>query len=201
MPAIPPAALYRFGIFELDTASGELRRAGMRVKLHSQPFQVLTLLLRRPGEMLTREEICRELWPDGTFVDYEHGVNSAINRLRDALGDKASNPRFVETLARRGYRFLAPVEKIGPVQGPPEVSVMTEMTEIRPAGLHAEPPDASEIALERVPAAGAQPESGFLGKVLATPEDLPESPHRVVQTLFVLLQLMYVGFYVGALTN
>ena len=84
----------------------------MRVKLHAQPFQVLFLLLERPGELLTREEISRELWPDGTFVDYEHGVNSAVNRIREALGDKASNPRFVETLARRGYRFVAPVERI-----------------------------------------------------------------------------------------
>src|ERR1700722_2191959 len=75
------------------------------------------MLLERSGEMLTREEICRELWPDGTFVDYEHGVNSAGNRLREALGDKASSPRFVETLARRGYRFLAPVERIGADRG------------------------------------------------------------------------------------
>jgi hypothetical protein len=70
------------------------------------------MLLERPGELLTREEICRELWPDGTFVDYEHGVNSAINRIREALGDTAGNPRFVETLARRGYRFVAPVERL-----------------------------------------------------------------------------------------
>jgi cholera toxin transcriptional activator len=107
-----PATRYRFGVFEVDSTTGELRRKGVRVKLHSQPFQVLFMLLERPGEMLTREEICRELWPDGTFVDYEHGVNSAVNRLRDALGDKASNPRFIETLPRRGYRFLAPVERI-----------------------------------------------------------------------------------------
>src|ERR1700689_4097383 len=106
------ATRYRFGVFEADSTTGELRRQGVRIKLHSQPFQVLFMLLEQPGEMLTREEICRELWPDGTFVDYEHGVNSAVNRLREALGDKASNPRFVETLARRGYRFVAPVERI-----------------------------------------------------------------------------------------
>src|SRR5580693_756083 len=118
MPDTPPATLYRFGVFEADPATGELRRKGVRVKLHSQPLQVLFMLLDRPGEMLTREEICRELWPDGTFVDYEHGVNSAVNRLREALGDKASNPRFIETLARRGYRFLAPVEQIAAGAGP-----------------------------------------------------------------------------------
>ena len=81
--------------------------------LHAQPFQLLLMLLERPGEIITRDDICRDLWPEGTFVDYDHGVNSAVNRLREALGDKASNPRFVETLARRGYRFVAPVERIG----------------------------------------------------------------------------------------
>jgi len=108
-----PARRYRFGVYEADVGTGELRRHGLRVKLHAQPFQMLVMLLERPGELLTREEICRELWPDGTFVDYEHGVNSAVNRIREALGDTAGNPRFVETLARRGYRFVAPVEWIG----------------------------------------------------------------------------------------
>src|SRR5271169_5145465 len=105
---------YRFGAFEADATTGELRRQGIRIKLNAQPFQVLSLLLERPGELLTREEISRELWPDGTFVDYEHGVNSAVNRIREALGDTAGDPRFVETLARRGYRFVAAVELIPP---------------------------------------------------------------------------------------
>src|ERR1700678_2107193 len=117
-----PARRYRFGIFEADAATGELRRQGMRIKLNAQPFQVLLLLLARPGQLLTREEISRELWPDGTFVDYEHGVNSAVNRIREALRDTASNPRFVETLARRGYRSVAPVERITPAEDPPAVS-------------------------------------------------------------------------------
>ena len=109
-----PAQRYRFGIFEADAATGELRRQGMRVKLNAQPFQVLLMLLDRsvdrPGQLLTRDEISKTLWPDGTFVDFEHGVNSAVLRVREALGDTAGSPRFVETLARRGYRFLAPVE-------------------------------------------------------------------------------------------
>src|ERR1700748_2623862 len=113
MTEIQPARRYRFGVFEADATTAELRRKGVRIKLHSQPCQVLVMLLERPGELLTREEISRELWPDGTFVDYEHGVNSAVNRLREALGDSASNPRFVETLARRGYRFVAPVGRVG----------------------------------------------------------------------------------------
>ena len=107
------ARRYRFGVFEADAATGELRRQGVRVRMHAQPFQVLMMLVERPGEVVTREEISRELWPDGTFVDYEHGVNSAVNRVREALGDKANSPRFVETLARKGYRFVAPVERIG----------------------------------------------------------------------------------------
>src|SRR5580658_8706745 len=107
-----PARRYRFGAFEVDAHTGELRRQGVRIKLNAQPFQVLLLLLARPGELLTREEISRELWPDGTFVDYEHGVNSAVNRIREALSDTAAAPRFIETLARRGYRFIAPVEAI-----------------------------------------------------------------------------------------
>ena len=156
-------ALFRFGVFELDSSAGELRRRGLRVKLHAQPLQVLLMLVGRPGEIVTREEICRELWPEGTFVDYEHSVNSAVNRLREALGDKAANPRFVETLARRGYRFVAPVEGIGAGENPT--------------------------------AAGPSP------RVLTTAEELPKSSHRVVQTLFVLLQVMYLAFYVGALMN
>ena len=91
MPDAPPARRFRFGAFEADAATGELRRKGVRVKLNAQPFQVLLLLLERPGQLLTREEISRELWPDGTFVDYEHGVNSAVNRIREALGDTATN--------------------------------------------------------------------------------------------------------------
>src|ERR1700757_1476372 len=107
-----PARRYRFGAFEADAAAGELRRQGIRVKLNAQPFQVLLMLLERPGEVLTREEISRALWPDDTFVDYDHGVNSAVNRIREALGGTANSPRFVETLARRGYRFVAPVQAI-----------------------------------------------------------------------------------------
>jgi cholera toxin transcriptional activator len=174
MPDTPPATLYRFGVFEANPATGELRRKGIRIKLHSQPFQVLFLLLEHPGEMLTREEIARELWPDGTFVDYEHGVNSAINRLREALGDKASNPRFVETLARRGYRFVTPVERIT---------------------------DAATATPQAIEQPQTPPQTGFLNQLLATPEDLPKSSHSVVKTLFFLLQLMYLGFYIGALAN
>jgi DNA-binding winged helix-turn-helix (wHTH) protein/Tol biopolymer transport system component len=99
----------QFGIFEVDLRAGELRRNGSKVKLQEQPFQILTLLLARPGEVVTREELQKKLWPADVFVDFDHSLNAAIRRLRDALGDSAENPRFVETVARRGYRFLAPV--------------------------------------------------------------------------------------------
>src|ERR1700731_4247802 len=99
----------QFGIFEVDLRAGELRRNGSRVKLQEQPFQILTLLLERPGDVVSREELQKKLWPADTFVDFDHSLNAAIRRLRDALGDSAENPRFVETVARRGYRFLAPV--------------------------------------------------------------------------------------------
>src|SRR5205814_7037302 len=92
--------------------AGELRKAGPRLKLTGQPFQVLATLLERPGEVVTREQLQKRLWPD-TFVDVDHNLNTAINKIRDALGDSAENPRFVETLSRRGYRFIAPVNDDG----------------------------------------------------------------------------------------
>ncbi|MGD0444408.1 MAG: winged helix-turn-helix domain-containing protein [Edaphobacter sp.] len=188
MTDLRTARRYRFGAFEVDTAAGELRRQGIRIKLNAQPFHVLSMLLERPGELLTREEISRELWPDGTFVDYEHGVNSAVNRIREALGDTAINSRFVETLARRGYRFVAPVERIAPDEVPspsvPESSVLSSSL------------DSSERA-----AVAAAPKPQLLDRILASPEDLPKTSYPVVQTLFVLLQVMYLSFYIGALAN
>ncbi len=186
-----PARRYRFGVFEADAATGELRKHGVRIKLNAQPFQVLLLLLERPGEVLTREEISGVLWPDGTFVDYEHGLNSAVNRIRESLGDTAGNPRFVETLARRGYRFVASVEPIAPAQDAVTAA----------AGAF------DSTATERSDVSGRQeqtPEEAttrFFEGMLASPGELPKAPYRVVQTLFVLLQAMYLGFYIGALAN
>ena len=187
-----PARRYRFGVFEANATLGELRRQGVRIRLNAQPFQVLLMLLERPGELLTREEISRALWPDGTFVDYDHGVNSAVNRIREALGDTAGNPRFVETLARRGYRFVAPVERIaGPASLNQDPSTSASETEPKPEsfGLSKQTPAATETQTE------------FLSGILSSPEELPKTPHMVVRTLFVLMQLMYLSFYVGALAN
>lgn len=102
----------RFGVFELDLESGELRRQGRRMTLHEKPFQVLTALLAEPGRVVTRQELRDHLWADGTFVDFDANLNAAVKKLRDALGDDAASPRFVETLPRRGYRFIAPVEAL-----------------------------------------------------------------------------------------
>jgi DNA-binding winged helix-turn-helix (wHTH) protein/tetratricopeptide (TPR) repeat protein len=108
--ATEPQSLSSFGVFELDRRSGELRKRGVRVSLSAQPFQVLVALLDRAGELVTREELQRRVWPTHTFIDFEHGLNKAVNRLRVALGDTADSPRFIETLPKRGYRFIAPVQ-------------------------------------------------------------------------------------------
>src|SRR5687768_1184198 len=109
-----PARVVRFGIFELEEQSGELRRHGLKVRLPDQAFQVLRLLLARPGEVVTREELRQQLWTSDTFVDFDLGLNSAVRKLREALDDSAENPRFVETLPRRGYRFIAPLQPATP---------------------------------------------------------------------------------------
>ncbi len=103
---------YRFGIFEVELAAAELRRGGTAVRLRGKPFDILTYLLARPGDLVSRDDLRRHLWAADTFVDFDHGLNAAMNRLRDALGDSAENPRFIQTLPRRGYRFIAPVEVV-----------------------------------------------------------------------------------------
>lgn len=110
----------RFGPFEVDRATGELRKQGRRIRLQEQPFQVLAALLEKPGELVTREELRQHIWSDDTFVDFDHGLNKAINKLRQVLGDASSNPRYVETLPRRGYRFIARVESVGGQHAVPE---------------------------------------------------------------------------------
>src|SRR5215472_11135589 len=110
MQAEPPYRTIRFGVFDLDLSAHELRKRGVRVKLHEQPFQVLALLLERKGEVVTREELHAKLWPAGSFVDFDHGLGSVIHKLREALGDSADNPRFIETLPRLGFRFIGPME-------------------------------------------------------------------------------------------
>lgn len=179
-----PARSYRFGIFEADASTGELRRQGLRVRLNAQPFQVLLVLLERPGHLVTREEMARRLWPEGTFVDADHGVHSAVNRIREALGDTAASPRFIETLARRGYRFIAPVE-------------MISAKEAGESALSATP--VGEEAVE-LPSPADEPADDS-PHILASADQLPRLSWPVTRTLFLLFQTMYLGFYIGALSN
>src|SRR5258705_8094804 len=106
----PLRAIFRFGAFEIDSRTGELRKNGMRIRCQEQPIQVLVALLERPGELFTREELRRRVWPEDTFVDFDHALNTAIKKIRAALNDDADAPRYIETVPRRGYRLIAQVE-------------------------------------------------------------------------------------------
>jgi TolB-like protein/DNA-binding winged helix-turn-helix (wHTH) protein/Flp pilus assembly protein TadD len=134
LPAVPTPRTLRFGLFELDLRSGELWKQGRKIRLEGQPVQILICLLERSGELVTREELRGKLWPADTYVNFEHGLNAAVKRLRRALNDSADNPRFVETLPRRGYRFLAPVESV--IAG----EDMQVVAEISPQSASEEPP-------------------------------------------------------------
>jgi len=172
--------IVRFGMFEVDLAAGELRKGGARIRLQEQPFQVLAVLLERPGEVVTREDVRQRVWPADTFVDFDHSLNTAINKIRDALGDSAASPQFVETLAKRGYRFIAPVQK-------EESSAPAAWGERLPVGQNS-----------------AQHHSINHYSVNHHSVNHPELelplPHRgVTRGLFALIQLMYLIFYVIAL--
>src|SRR5882724_8270589 len=115
MPTPPSGSesrLVQFAVFEVDLAAGELRKNGARLRLQEQPFQVLAVLLESAGRVVTRDDLRQKIWPADTFVDFDHSLNTAVNKIREALGDSASSPRFVETLARRAYRFIAPVNGV-----------------------------------------------------------------------------------------
>ena len=181
--------LYRFGAFEADERTGELRKQGRRLAVQGQPLQVLLMLLRRPGDLVTRTEIQQALWSDGTFVDFDHGLNTAINKIREALGDSAASPFFVETLAKRGYRFIAPVEVVN--------TGATSAT-AAPAGVHEKVAESEAIA---TPGNAPEPASGFAQGLLTQPDETPQAPHVVVRLLLLLLQVMYLVFYIEALAH
>src|SRR6516162_6115160 len=159
MPTATRAERVRFGIFEADLRSGELYRQGRRITLHQQPFQVLAMLLEHPGEVVTREELRRTLWPADTFVNFDIGVNAAVRKVRRALHDSADSPRYVETLPRRGYRFIAPVASVATSAAPSGVEVSGPEIEesVQPALERAAPHTASWAAHAwiRWPVAGA----------------------------------------------
>src|SRR5262249_5843127 len=130
----PSADTIRFRVFVLDARWGKLGKQGVRIRLQDQPLLILKALLERPGEIVTREELRARIWPADTFVDFDHGLYSAMKRLRDALGDSADNPRFIETLSRRGYRFIAPVtgaHEVTQASVSPQVLVVPSATEAR----------------------------------------------------------------------
>jgi cholera toxin transcriptional activator len=158
--------IFRFGVFEADASSGELRKAGMRLRLQDQAFQVLIVLLAHSGEVVTREELRQNLWPSDTFVDFDHSLNTIVNKIREALGDSAANPRFVETLAKRGYRFLVPVQLAASRRGKEDI----KKNIVTPS---------------------------IFG--LTALEDLPAVSSGYVRILFLLIQIMYLSFYIAAL--
>jgi DNA-binding winged helix-turn-helix (wHTH) protein len=113
-----------FGVFELDVEAGELRRKNRRLKLQPQPFKLLVLLVRKAGALVSRDEIRRELWPDGTYVDFDQAVNFSVKQIRDVLGDEADRPLYIETVPRRGHRFIAPISAPGQVPPRPPIIPM-----------------------------------------------------------------------------
>jgi cholera toxin transcriptional activator len=172
-PSSPARKTLRFEVFEVDLTAGELRKNGTRIRLQEQPFQILVYLLDRAGEVVTREELRQQLWPADTFVDFDHSLNTAVNKLREALGDSASSPRYVETLARRGYRFLAPVQ-------PAEAKSAAQDSPSAPPGEAAAPPEMRTASFHR-------------------DLEVPLPRRSLTRSLFGLVQLMYLIFYVNAL--
>jgi cholera toxin transcriptional activator len=190
------SSLFRFGVFEADEKTEELRKQGRRLPLQGQPLQVLLMLLRRPGELVTRTEIHQKLWPEGTFVDFDHSLNTAINKVRESLGDSASSPRFIETLARRGYRFVAPVEVISNV-------VSFRQIPVAQAAVTRPEPFRDQSVAEPVPILIQEQASGPVTQsatvltpdLLTTSNELPQASRSLVRWLFFLLQVMYLCFY------
>jgi DNA-binding winged helix-turn-helix (wHTH) protein len=182
-----PALRYTFDEFEADVNAAELRRNGNRLKVQMQPFQVLVALLENPREVVSREDLRLRLWPEDTFVDFDHSLNTAMAKLREVLGDSAASPRYIETIAKRGYRFLGDVQmvqdkdKVAAVV-PPEPAI-TAPTGLATAVSRDDKPQAQR-------AAGVSPEA-----------DLPRASRGAARALFVLAQIMYMIFYLSALLD
>ena len=164
MPA-DPTAVYRFGVYEVNPRTGEMRKQGIRLRVRGRPIDILLLLLERPGDVVTRDDLRQRLWPADTFVDFDHGLNSAVNRLRDALGDSADNPRFIETLPRRGYRFIAPVTAT------PTTTAQAVEAAASPNAPPAEIPTtlADPVAVLPIEPGVAPPQPGGVGRPHASP--------------------------------
>jgi len=207
--------IIRFGTYEADVRSGELRKHGIRLRLQEQPFQVLCLLLERPGELVTREELRQRLWPADTFVDFDHGLNTAMNKLRDVLGDSAANPKFVETLAKRGYRFVGPLPVLveeHSAMGFRALARVETAEEVRPGLKPFERTDQlaglkGGASTEVLPRSFGAPDLDLPrrdagdGASAVSGEHLSSAPRGLVRTLFALVQVMYLSFYIVGLAR
>jgi cholera toxin transcriptional activator len=178
------AEIVAFGIYEANLRSGELRRSGLKVKLQEKPFQVLSMLLERRGNLVTRDQLRERLWPSDTFVDFDHGLNTAVNKLREVLGDSAANPRFIETLPRRGYRFIGEVRQVSPSLPQPPTDAAAQKSNINGV------PDAPASSFDAI----AEPQP-----IKRTATDLPSAPRTLVRALLVAMQIGYLTMYVFAL--
>jgi cholera toxin transcriptional activator len=190
-------AKYKFDEFEADLRAAELRRNGTRLKLQMQPFQVLIALLERPNEVVTREELRQRLWPQDTFVDFDHGLNTAMVKLRDVLGDSASRPKYIETIAKRGYRFLGNPEA---VPEPPRAAATPPSSASQASPLKQTPPPSSGPELSSEP----QTPAALVEAAPSAPSDavepeLPRASRNTARILFILAQIMYLIFYLSAL--
>jgi cholera toxin transcriptional activator len=169
--------LFRFGMFELDAVTGELRKEGKsRPRIRDQSLQILIMLLEKSGEVVARDDLRERLWPADTFVDFDHGLNTAINQVRSALGDSAANPKFIQTLPRRGYRFIGPVQIVNAGAGGGE----TRDKVIDGSGR-------GEVLTT---------DAKLRSSILSDAADLPAVPKESVRILFSLIQLMYLIFYI-----
>ena len=173
-----------FGLYEIDLQAGELWKAGFRIKLQGQPFKVLATLLEKPGQVVTREELQSRLWGKDTVVDFDHSLGTAINKIREALGDSAENPRFIETLSRRGYRFIAPV---GIVEPPPTAP--------------GEPPaDGTSVARLPIPASSTATRDALSAAAPAGRSTAPKA-RRLSNTIlwfsvaFAAVSISFAGYY------
>jgi DNA-binding winged helix-turn-helix (wHTH) protein len=176
----------RFGVFELDLSAGELRKNGRKLRLQEQPFQILALLLDRAGDLVTREDLRQKLWPADTFVDFDHGLNTAVNKLREVLGDSASSPRFIETLARRGYRFIAPVQVDAQSDAQSNPQNGAEQGAAKAAASPRQ--ESKQESRQEVDSGALHPEL-----------DVPIPRRGLTRGLFALVQVMYLSFYLSAL--
>jgi cholera toxin transcriptional activator len=193
---------YKFGDFEADLRAAELRRRGLRLKMQMQPFQVLVTLLERPHDVVTREELRQRLWPEDTFVDFDHGLNTAVAKLRETLGDSANTPKYVETIAKRGYRFLADVEKME--EPAPVAQAEPALTIPLNAALPTSAPAVSSPSSSATSSASSSATTEKAPQISTVDQDsakaeLPRASRRTSRTLFVLSQIMYMAFYVSAL--